>query len=71
MTIQVTERPLYHKICKVGIICFAKPVLTEDMYVVQKEEFLITCYMGDTYTWWKAKHIHKRETHLPVREDVT
>jgi hypothetical protein len=25
--------------------------------------------MCDTYTWRKVKHIHKRKTHLLVRED--
>jgi hypothetical protein len=39
-----------HKISKIGMICFAKPVLTEDSYIVQKEEFSITCYMCDMYT---------------------
>jgi hypothetical protein len=53
------------------MICFAKAVLTEDMYMVQKEEFSLTCYMSDAYTWRKAKHIHKRETHLPVRERMS
>jgi CTP:phosphocholine cytidylyltransferase-like protein len=38
------------------MICFAKPVLTEDMCVVQKEEFSIPCGMCDTYTLRKAKH---------------
>jgi hypothetical protein len=28
-----------HKIRKIGVICFAKPVLSEDMYIVQKEVF--------------------------------
>jgi hypothetical protein len=30
------------------MICFAKPVLTEDLYtsIVQNEEFLLICYMG-------------------------
>jgi hypothetical protein len=30
-----------------GMICSVKPVLTEDFCVVQKEEFSITCYMGE------------------------
>jgi hypothetical protein len=60
-----------HKIGKIGMICFAKPVLTDDLYIVQKEEFSVTCYMCDMYTWRKAKHIHKRQTHLLVRDDVT
>jgi hypothetical protein len=29
---------------------FAKPGLTEDLYIVHKEEFSITCYNCDTYT---------------------
>jgi hypothetical protein len=49
-TVQVTKLPLQHKICKIGMICFAKPVLTEDLYIVQNEEFSITCYMCETYT---------------------
>jgi hypothetical protein len=39
------------------MICFAKPELTEDFYIVQKKEFSITCYMCDTCTRRKAKHI--------------
>jgi hypothetical protein len=53
------------------MIFFAKPVLTDDLYIMQTEEFLITCCMCDTYTWQRqAKHIHKRQTHLFVREDI-
>jgi hypothetical protein len=36
-TVQVTRQPLQHKICKIGKICFAKPVLTEDLCIVQKQ----------------------------------
>jgi hypothetical protein len=36
-TVQVTRQPLQHKICKMGMICPAKPVLTEDLCVVQKQ----------------------------------
>jgi hypothetical protein len=43
MTIQVTKLPLKHKINKIGMICFAKRGLTEDWYIVQNEEFSITC----------------------------
>jgi hypothetical protein len=40
MTVQVTRQPLQHKILyEIGMICFAKPVLTEDLCVVQKREF--------------------------------
>jgi hypothetical protein len=52
--------------------CSAKPVLTEGLCVVQKQEYfnniLRICEM---YTWRKAKHIHNRQTQLLVREDVT
>jgi hypothetical protein len=48
MTLQETKLPLWHKIRKIGMICFAKPVLTEDLYIVQKEVSL-TCYKCDTY----------------------
>jgi hypothetical protein len=49
-TVQVTKMPLEHKISKIGIICSVKPVLTEDLCVVQEEEFSITCYMCEMYT---------------------
>jgi hypothetical protein len=39
MAVQVTRQPLQHKICKISMICSAKPVLTEDLCVVQKQEF--------------------------------
>jgi hypothetical protein len=32
------------------MICSAKPVLTDDMCIEEKEEFSITRYMCDTYT---------------------
>jgi hypothetical protein len=48
-TFQVTKLPLYHEVSNIGIICPAKPVLTEDLCVVQKEEFSITCYMCEMY----------------------
>jgi hypothetical protein len=38
-TVQVTKLPLQHKIRKIGMICFAKPVLTDDLYIVQKKKF--------------------------------
>jgi hypothetical protein len=38
--VQVTRQPLQHKICKIGMICSAEPVLTEDLCVVQKQEFV-------------------------------
>jgi hypothetical protein len=39
MTVQVNRQPLQHKICKICMICSAKPVLTEDLCVVQKQEY--------------------------------
>jgi hypothetical protein len=30
------------------MICFAEPVLIEELYIVQKEEFSIICCMCDT-----------------------
>jgi hypothetical protein len=40
-TVQVTRRPLQHKKCKMGMICPAKPVLTEDLCVVQKQTIFL------------------------------
>jgi hypothetical protein len=42
--------------------------VSESQLRVQKEEFSITCYMYEIYTRRKAKHIHKRQTHIFVRE---
>jgi hypothetical protein len=47
-TVQVTKLPLWHKIRKIDMICLAKHVLTEDLYIVHKEECSVTCYMCDT-----------------------
>jgi hypothetical protein len=44
MTIQVTKLPLYHKISKIDMICFPKPILKEDLYIVQKAKFSITIF---------------------------
>jgi hypothetical protein len=69
-TVQVPELPLWHKLREIGMICSVKPVMTEDLCVVQKEEFSITCYMCDTYIWRRVKHIQNRQTYLLVREEV-
>jgi hypothetical protein len=53
------------------MICSVKPVLTEDLCIVQTEELSIIYYMCEIYICWKATHIHKRQAHLLVREDVT
>jgi hypothetical protein len=42
--------PLWHKVRKIGMVCFSKPILRQDLYIVQKEEISITCHMCDTYT---------------------
>jgi hypothetical protein len=65
-TVQVT---LLHKVSKLGTICFGKPGLTEDLYIVQKEEFSGMLYVQYVHLT-KAKRIHKRQTHSLVREDV-
>jgi hypothetical protein len=38
-TVQMTRQPLQHKICKMGMICHAKPILTKVSCVVQKQKF--------------------------------
>jgi hypothetical protein len=38
-TVQMIRQPLQHQICKMDMICPAKPVLTEDLCIVQKEKF--------------------------------
>jgi hypothetical protein len=45
-TAHVTKLPLYLKTRKIGMIYFAKPALTEDLYIVQKEEFSIIRTLG-------------------------
>jgi hypothetical protein len=49
MTVQMNKVPLQHKIRKIGMVCTVKPVLTEDLCVVQKDEFSVTCYMCELY----------------------
>jgi hypothetical protein len=50
LTVHVTKLPLYHMTCKIGMICSAKPILTENLCIVQKEEFSVTCYMSNTHS---------------------
>jgi hypothetical protein len=50
------------------MICFAKPVLTEDLCI--GNIFNNMLYVRYILYFTKAKHIHKRQTHLLVREDV-
>jgi hypothetical protein len=49
-TVQKIRQPLQHKICKIVMICHTKPVLTDDLCVVQKKKFLITCHKCVIYT---------------------
>jgi hypothetical protein len=51
------------------MICYEEPGLTEDLYIVQKEELSITCYMRNMYL--KRPSIFTRETHPLIRENVT
>jgi hypothetical protein len=46
-TFPVTELLLQHKICKIDVICFTKSVMTEDLYILQKEAFSVTWYKCD------------------------
>jgi hypothetical protein len=55
--------------CKIRYVRQAWSAL-QNLYL-QKQEFSIACCMCNTYTWWKTKQVHKRQTHLFVREDVT
>jgi hypothetical protein len=48
--VQVTKTPLYHMIHKIDMIRFAKPGLKKSLYILEKEEISITCYMCDMYT---------------------
>jgi hypothetical protein len=50
------------------MICSVKPVLTEDLCEVQKKD-IFNKMLCDTYTWRKAKHIHKRQTHWMLHKD--
>jgi hypothetical protein len=42
MTVQVIKLPLWRKIRNIDMISFAKPGLTEYLYIVQKIEFANT-----------------------------
>jgi hypothetical protein len=46
-TVQVTRQPLQQKICKIGMIGPVKPVLTDDLCVVQKQKF----FNNMLYVW--------------------
>jgi hypothetical protein len=53
------------------MICFARPGLTEDLYVVQKEEFSVTWLYAQYVHLTEAKPIHKRQAYPLIREVVT
>jgi hypothetical protein len=53
------------------MIGFAKPGLSDDLYMVQKQEFFNSMLYVRNVNSTKAKLIHKRQTHLLVREYVT
>jgi hypothetical protein len=48
---QSEARHRIYSISKIGImICYVNPVLKEELYIVQKEDYSIACYMCDMYT---------------------
>jgi hypothetical protein len=49
-TVHMNKLLWWHKPRKTCMICFAKPGLTDDLYIEQKEEFSITSYMCDMYS---------------------
>jgi hypothetical protein len=61
-TVQVTKLPLWRKIRKIDMICFAKLVLTESLHVVQKQERSVTCCVRDTLD--KKPSIFIRDKHI-------
>jgi hypothetical protein len=70
-TFHVTKLSLQNKIRNIGMVCSAKPVLTGGLYIAQKEGFTISMLHVRYVHLAKAKPVHKRQTHLLVREDVT
>jgi hypothetical protein len=49
-TVQMTKLPLHHKMPKIGMISFLKPVPAEDLYIMQNKYFSIRSYMCEMYT---------------------
>jgi hypothetical protein len=58
-------RRLYKGVYRITSATSAKPVLTEDLCVVQKQEFF------NSMLYVRNVHLTKGQTHLLVREDVT
>jgi hypothetical protein len=57
-TVQVTKLPLYHKILKLGMICVAKPGITDELYIVYTEEFPVSNTLYVRYV-----HLTKGQTY--------
>jgi hypothetical protein len=51
--------------CHVPTATGMLPELTEDLYIVQKQESSITCYMCDTYTWRRRSIFMRDKPILP------
>jgi hypothetical protein len=58
-TVQVTRLPLQHKIRKIGMICYVKPVLPEDLGAMQKEEF----FNNMLYSYVRNAHLMKGQAY--------
>jgi hypothetical protein len=59
------ERIWEFTLCKLVMICSVKHVLKEDLCVMQKEEFSITCYMCEIYsTFDERPSIFIRDKHI-------
>jgi hypothetical protein len=57
----------YRRVC--GRVC--KACIDRGLVCSAKGRIFNTMYMYEIYTWWKANHMHKKQTHLLVRDDVT
>jgi hypothetical protein len=68
-TVQVTKLSLWHKIRNIDMICFAEPVLTEDLCVMQKEKNLNKIYtVCAIRTLDQRPSIFMRQNHILFRE---
>jgi hypothetical protein len=61
-TVKVTKLPLWHKMCKIGMICSAKSVPTENFSVVQKQEFF------SNMLYVRNVHLTKGQAYLQERK---
>jgi hypothetical protein len=59
-TVQVTKLPLRHKVRKKGMIYFVKPVLTEDLCIVQKKQISIT----------SVRYVHLKKSRTYSKENA-